>query len=67
MDKICYKTKVGFTHSGGFRLLNVSLLSAIFLSVAVDFALIAGFRGQSVFLIHLCVHWQVLPFVKPHS
>lgn len=54
-------------HSSGFGFMDPPLLSAVFLGVAVDFALIACFRGQSVFLLDLCIQGQVLPFVESHS
>lgn len=47
--------------------MDTSLLSAVFLRVAIDFAFIAGFWGQGVLLIHLCIQGQVLPFIKSHS
>lgn len=55
------------THSRGWpRLLQAPLLPAIFLGVAIDFAFVARFWGQSIFLIHLCVHREVLSFVEAH-
>lgn len=55
-----------FTGSGsGF--MKTSLLSALLLRVAIDFALIACFWGQSVLLIRVCIQGQVLPFVKSHA
>lgn len=57
----------GSTHSGGWlRLLHAPLPPAVFLGVAIDFALVARFWGQGVFLIHLRVRREVLPFVEAH-
>lgn len=45
---------------------STSLPPAVFFGVAIDFALITHFRGQSILSISISIQWRVLAFVKSH-
>lgn len=53
-------------YPGTYSVISTSLLPVVFFGIAIDFALITCFRGQSILFISISIQWQVLAFVKSH-